>query len=250
MALSGIERKSVPIPDAVPPPSCSIRNTSPFSAGPGEGHDCGTAGVYALWLPGTGKSWSVMKVLSRFVATFACSLVAASISGSANAQARANAPSYFSTPFGVIYKITGRETVSFPAKHATGTIIVSTKERYLYYVLGGGQALRYNIGVGREGRAFSGTSTVSAKREWPDWSPTPSIRKEQPNLPAVMKGGADNPMGARALYLGDTMFRIHGTNEPWRLGDAISHGCIRLSNDDIVDLYNRTKIGATVIVLR
>jgi lipoprotein-anchoring transpeptidase ErfK/SrfK len=232
MALSGIERKSVPIPDAVPPPSCSIRNTSPFSAGPGEGHDCGTAGVYALWLPGTGKSWSVMKVLSRFVATFACSLVAASISGSANAQARANAPSYFSTPFGVIYKITGRETVSFPAKHATGTIIVSTKERYLYYVLGGGQALRYNIGVGREGRAFAGTSTVSAK------------------LPAVIKGGADNPMGARALYLGDTMFRIHGTNEPWRLGDAISHGCIRLSNDDIVDLYNRTKIGATVIVLR
>jgi lipoprotein-anchoring transpeptidase ErfK/SrfK len=200
---------------------------------------------------GARESWSVMKTLSRFVATFACGLVAASISQSANAQgSRANAPSYFSTPFGIIYKITGRETVSYPAKHTPGTIVVSTRERYLYYVLGGGQALRYNIGVGREGRAFSGTSTVSAKREWPDWSPTPSIRKEQPNLPAVVKGGADNPMGARALYLGDTMFRIHGTNEPWRLGDAISHGCIRLSNDDIVDLYNRTKIGATVIVLR
>ena len=200
---------------------------------------------------GYGKLVSLMKIFSRFVTTFACGLAAISISGSANAQAtRANAPSYFSTPFGVIYKVTGRETVSYPARHTPGTIIVSTKERYLYYVLGGGQAVRYNIGVGREGRAFSGTSTVSAKREWPDWSPTPSIRKEQPNLPAVMKGGADNPMGARALYLGDTMFRIHGTNEPWRLGDAISHGCIRLSNDDIVDLYNRTKIGATVIVLR
>ena len=204
-----------------------------------------------MTLRGTGKLVSLMNVLSRFVATFACGLLAASISGGANAQgSRANAPSYFSTPFGVIYKITAREAVSYPPKHAPGTIIVSTRERYLYYVLGGGQALRYNIGVGREGRAFAGTSTVSAKREWPDWSPTPSIRKEQPNLPAVMKGGEGNPMGARALYLGDTMFRIHGTNEPWRLGDAISHGCIRLSNDDIIDLYNRTKIGATVIVQR
>src|SRR5262249_16424028 len=151
---------------------------------------------------GARESWSIMKLLNRFIATLACGLLAASFSGSANAQgSRANAPSFFSTPFGVIYKITGPETVPYPAKHTGGTMIVSTKERYLYYVLGGGQALRYNIGVGREGRAFSGTSTVSAKREWPDWSPTPSIRKEQPNLPAVVKGGEGNPMGARALYL-------------------------------------------------
>ena len=200
---------------------------------------------------GTGKVGRVMKISSRFVAMLACGLAAASISGNANAQAaRANAPSYMWTPLGVIYKITARETVAYPPKHAAGTIVVSTRDRYLYYVLGGGQALRYNIGVGREGRAFSGTSAVSAKREWPDWSPTPSIKKEQPHLPNHMKGGADNPLGARALYLGDTMYRIHGTNEPWKLGDAISAGCIRLSNDDIIDLYNRTKIGATVIVVR
>jgi lipoprotein-anchoring transpeptidase ErfK/SrfK len=192
-----------------------------------------------------------MTFSSRFAATFACGILVVAISSSAEAQgSRANAPSYFSTPFGIVYKITSRETVSYPAKHATGTIVVSTRERYLYYVLGGGQAIRYNIGVGREGRAFAGTSTVSAKREWPDWSPTPNIRKEHPNLPAHMKGGEGNPLGARALYLGDTMYRIHGTNEPWRLGDAISHGCIRLSNDDVIDLYNRTRIGATVIVQR
>src|SRR5262245_63492096 len=131
-----------------------------------------------------------MNVSNRLVAMFACGLAAASISGSASAQAtRANAPSYMSTPFGVIYKITARETVSYPAKHSPGTIVVSTRERYLYYVLGGGQALRYNIGVGREGSAFSGVSTVSAKRQWPDWSPTPQIRKEQPSLPSVVKGG-------------------------------------------------------------
>jgi lipoprotein-anchoring transpeptidase ErfK/SrfK len=101
-----------------------------------------------------------------------------------------------------------------------------------------------------EGYAWSGVSTVTAKREWPDWTPTPGELKRFPNLPGHMAGGRDNPLGARALYLGDTLYRIHGTNEPWKLGGGVSSGCIRMSNDDITDLYNRAKIGATVIVQR
>ena len=163
---------------------------------------------------------------------------------------RTNAPSWFTTPFGIIYKIHDRETVSYAAKYAAGTIVVNTSERYLYFVLGEGKALRYNIGVGKEGYSWAGVSTISSKREWPDWSPTPNIKKRQPDLPDHMKGGDGNPLGARALYLGSTLYRIHGTNEPWKIGDAVSSGCIRLTNDDIIDLYNRAKIGATVVVQR
>jgi lipoprotein-anchoring transpeptidase ErfK/SrfK len=152
------------------------------------------------------------------------------------------------TPFGILYGVIPREVVDYPSTRVAGTIIVNTSQRRLYYVLGGGKALRYGIAVGMEGYAWSGVSTVSAKREWPDWTPTPDILKRFPNLPRHMVGGPDNPLGARALYLGDTLYRIHGTNEPWKLGGSVSSGCIRLSNDDIVDLYNRTKIGATVIV--
>jgi len=161
-----------------------------------------------------------------------------------------NAPSWFTTPFGIIYKIHDRETVAYAAKYASGTIIVNTGERYLYFVLGEGKALRYNIGVGKEGYSWAGVSTISSKREWPDWSPTPNIKKRQPDLPDHMKGGDSNPLGARALYLGSTLYRIHGTNEPWKIGDAVSSGCIRLTNNDIIDLYNRAKIGATVVVQR
>lgn len=163
---------------------------------------------------------------------------------------RANAPAWITTPFGIIYKTHDRETVSYAAKYAPGTIVVNTSERYLYFVLGQGQALRYNIGVGKEGYSWAGVSTISSKREWPDWSPTPNIKKRQPELPDHMKGGDGNPLGARALYLGATLYRIHGTNEPWKIGDAVSSGCIRLTNDDIIDLYNRAKIGATVVVQR
>jgi len=154
------------------------------------------------------------------------------------------------TPFGIIYGVIPREVVDYPSAHAAGTIVVSTRERRLYYVLGGGRAIRYGIAVGMEGYAWSGVSTVAAKREWPDWTPTPGELQRFPNLPRHMAGGPDNPLGARALYLGDTLYRIHGTNEPWKLGGGVSSGCIRMSNDDIVDLYNRTKIGATVIVQR
>ncbi len=149
-----------------------------------------------------------------------------------------------------LYRITPRETVDFHEKHAPGTIIVRQREKRLYYVLGDGKAIRYAIAVGREGAAWAGVSTVSNKKEWPDWTPTPNILRMQPDLPRFVEGGPHNPLGARALYLGQTLYRIHGTNEPWRIGEEASSGCIRLSNDDIIDLYNRTKLGATVIVQR
>ena len=154
------------------------------------------------------------------------------------------------TPFGIVYGIISREVVDYPTTRVGGTIVVSTNQRRLYYVLGGGKAVRYGIAVGMEGYAWSGVSTVTAKREWPDWTPTSGELTRFPNLPSHMAGGPDNPLGARALYLGDTLYRIHGTNEPWKLGGGVSSGCIRMSNDDITDLYNRAKIGATLIVQR
>jgi lipoprotein-anchoring transpeptidase ErfK/SrfK len=154
------------------------------------------------------------------------------------------------TPFGIVYGIISREVVDYPTTRVGGTIVVSTNQRRLYYVLGGGKAVRYGIAVGMEGYAWSGVSTVTAKREWPDWTPTSGELTRFPTLPSHMAGGPDNPLGARALYLGDTLYRIHGTNEPWKLGGGVSSGCIRMSNDDITDLYNRAKIGATVIVQR
>jgi lipoprotein-anchoring transpeptidase ErfK/SrfK len=165
-------------------------------------------------------------------------------------QAKADEPWSLRTPFGIVYNQIPNEVVDYPGKHAPGTIVVKTSERRLYYVMGNGKAIRYGIAVGMEGYGFSGTSTVSMKREWPDWTPTPNILARFPNLPHHMDGGPDNPLGARALYLGASLYRIHGTNEPWKLGGGVSSGCIRMSNDDVIDLYNRTKIGATVIVQR
>jgi len=163
---------------------------------------------------------------------------------------RATRTSFLSSRGGVSDRTT-RSTVSFSdAKYTPGSIIVRTPERALYYVLPGGKALRYKVGVGKDGFQWSGNSKIGWKREWPDWSPTPNIKKRQPELPDHMKGGDGNPLGARALYLGATLYRIHGTNEPWKIGDAVSSGCIRLTNDDIIDLYNRAKIGATVVVQR
>ena len=165
-------------------------------------------------------------------------------------EARASEPWSMRTPFGIIYNQIPNEVVDYPSKHAPGTIVVNTSERRLFYVLDHGKAIRYGIAVGMEGHSWSGVSTVSAKREWPDWTPTPEILARFPNLPRHMDGGPDNPLGARALYLGASLYRIHGTNEPWKLGGGVSSGCIRMSNDDAIDLYNRTKIGATVIVQR
>jgi lipoprotein-anchoring transpeptidase ErfK/SrfK len=163
-------------------------------------------------------------------------------------EVSARDPWTLQTPFGILYSETPRETIAYQNNEPAGTIIVDTRNRYLYYILGHDQAIRYSIAVGREGYSWAGVSTVSQKREWPDWTPTPAILRENPNLPRHVAGGYDNPLGARALYLGATLYRIHGTNEPWRIGSAVSSGCIRLSNNDIIDLYNRTKLGAKVIV--
>lgn len=142
-----------------------------------------------------------------------------------------------------------RETVAFDGDYAPGTIVVSTEERRLYYVLPDHQALRYGIGVGRPGFAWSGVKTVTAKREWPDWTPPPDMLKRRPDLPRHMEGGIENPLGARAMYLGGTMYRIHGSNEPDTIGQAVSSGCIRMTNDDVADLYDRVKVGTKAIVL-
>ncbi len=181
----------------------------------------------------------VSSLLGTFGANSAPKVTPASVSGQVWS---------FQTPLGIIYGIIPHEEVDYPSTRPAGTIIVNTSQRRLYYLLGGGRAIRYGIAVGMEGYGWSGVSTVAAKREWPDWTPTPDILRRFPNVPHHMIGGRDNPLGARALYLGDTLYRIHGTNEPWKLGGNVSSGCIRLSNDDIINLYNRTRIGATVIV--
>jgi lipoprotein-anchoring transpeptidase ErfK/SrfK len=142
----------------------------------------------------------------------------------------------------------GRTTVSYPANHRPGTIVISTRERRLYLVLGNGQALAYGIGVGRVGFTWSGTTRISAKREWPDWTPPSQMLARRPDLPRHMPGGPDNPLGARAMYLGSSLYRIHGSNEPETIGQAVSSGCFRLTNADVIDLYSRVQVGATVIV--
>ncbi|UVF18187.1 L,D-transpeptidase [Microvirga terrae] len=143
-----------------------------------------------------------------------------------------------------------REVVSFDGRYAPGTIVVSTSERRLYFVLGNGQALRYGIGVGRPGFTWAGTHSITMKREWPDWRPPAAMLKRRPDLPRYMKGGPDNPLGARAMYIGSTIYRIHGSNEPETIGEAVSSGCIRMTNEDVTDLYNRAKVGARVVVQR
>jgi lipoprotein-anchoring transpeptidase ErfK/SrfK len=143
-----------------------------------------------------------------------------------------------------------RSTVSYPHKHAPGTIVINTTERRLYLVQEGGQALRYGIGVGRIGFTWAGTTAVSLKKEWPDWTPPPQMLKRRPDLPRFMKGGPENPLGARAMYLGSSLYRIHGSNEPETIGQAVSSGCFRLTNEDVIDLYDRVRVGAKVIVLR
>jgi len=142
-----------------------------------------------------------------------------------------------------------RQVVSYATHEAPGTVIIDTPNTYLYYVLGGGRAIRYGIGVGRDGFTWSGIQSVTRKAEWPDWSPPPEMIARQPYLPRHMAGGPGNPLGARAMYLGGTVYRIHGTNAPETIGTHVSSGCIRLTNADVVDLYARVKVGARVIVL-
>src|SRR5262249_41401078 len=142
-----------------------------------------------------------------------------------------------------------RQVVDYTSRQAPGTAIIDTKNTFLYLVMNDGQAMRYGIGVGREGFTWSGEQTVARKAEWPDWHPPAEMVGRQPYLPRFMAGGPGNPLGARAMYLGDTEYRIHGTNNPDTIGKRVSSGCIRLINEDVVDLYERVKVGAKVIVL-
>jgi lipoprotein-anchoring transpeptidase ErfK/SrfK len=142
-----------------------------------------------------------------------------------------------------------RTLVDYYTKEPAGTLIVDTQNTYLYLVLGQGKALRYGIGVGREGFTWAGTERITKMAEWPDWHPPEEMIERQPYLPRFMAGGDGNPLGARALYLGKTIYRIHGTNQPSTIGSFVSSGCIRLTNDDVTDLYTRVKVGARVVVL-
>ncbi len=182
----------------------------------------------------------------------------ASSAGSANAffhllfqsEQQTQAQQYYRNDPGSRVQITPvpREVVAFSG-YSAGTIVVSTSERRLYYVLGNGTAIRYGIGVGRPGFTWAGTKTVARKAEWPDWTPPAQMLKRRPDLPRHMEGGVENPLGARAMYLGSTLYRIHGSNEPETIGTAVSSGCIRMTNADVIDLYDRVRVGTRVVVL-
>ena len=189
-------------------------------------------------------------MLARFLAGGACAvgmLAAAFVAPAAahpyDQQIRGR--SFFGALFGPSI---ARGVVSYPSTQKPGTIVVSTAQRRLYLVLGNGQALSYAIGVGKAGFVWSGVTQVTHKREWPDWTPPDQMLRRRPDLPHHMAGGPDNPMGARGIYLGASLYRVHGSNEPDTIGQAVSSGCIRLTNEDVIDLYNRVQIGATVIV--
>ena len=190
-------------------------------------------------------------MLSRLLAGIVCaaSLLTAT---SASAQPwRWSNPDEVSRPvdrnFGASSPIP-RTTVSYPDQYKPGTIVINTPERRLYLVTGNGQAIRYGIGVGRNGFRWGGVKRVSAKKEWPSWTPPADMLRRRPDLPRHMAGGIDNPLGARAMYLGSSLYRIHGSNEPETIGQAVSSGCFRMTNEDVVDLYDRVQVGATVIV--
>jgi lipoprotein-anchoring transpeptidase ErfK/SrfK len=142
-----------------------------------------------------------------------------------------------------------KQLVDYHGKETVGTIIVDTPNKFLFLVQGDGKALRYGIGVGRPGFSWSGIKQISAKREWPDWTPPPEMLVRRPDLPRHMEGGPQNPLGARAMYLGSSMYRIHGSNEPWTIGTNVSSGCIRMRNEDVIDLYGRVNVGARVVVI-
>ena len=168
-------------------------------------------------------------------------------------QQQAQQPTEDETRLGREYPTATREIVADPTHEPPGTITVDTANRRLYLSLPDGQAVRYGVGVGRDGFTWKGRVRIGRKEAWPDWTPPKEMLKRRPDLPRHMAGGEDNPLGARAMYLysgeRDTQFRIHGSNEPWTIGQAVSSGCIRMTNDDVSDLFRRVKVGATVAVL-
>ena len=142
-----------------------------------------------------------------------------------------------------------KQVVEYHGKESAGTIIIDTPNKFLFLVQGDGKALRYGVGVGRPGFTWSGVKAVSAKKEWPAWTPPPEMLARRPDLPRYMEGGPQNPLGARAMYLGSSLYRIHGSNEPWTIGTNVSSGCIRMRNEDVIDLYGRVGVGARVVVI-
>jgi lipoprotein-anchoring transpeptidase ErfK/SrfK len=142
-----------------------------------------------------------------------------------------------------------KQQVDYRGKESPGTIVIDTPNKFLFLVQGDGKALRYGIGVGRPGFTWSGVKQVSAKKEWPAWTPPPEMLARRPDLPRHMEGGPQNPLGARAMYLGSSLYRIHGSNEPWTIGTNVSSGCIRMRNEDVIDLYGRVNVGAKVVVI-
>ena len=141
------------------------------------------------------------------------------------------------------------QIVNYDGPEKPGTIVIDTRIKHLFLVEANGKALRYGVGVGKPGFLWAGVKTVSRKREWPDWTPPPEMIQRRPDLPRHMEGGPENPLGARAMYLGSTLYRIHGSNEPWTIGTNVSSGCIRMRNQDVMDLYDRVKVGAKVVVI-
>ena len=187
----------------------------------------------------------------RFLAMLAVGLSCAFAAYSSPARAEWIPPgTYGPTGSSLFSSPIRRQEVAYQTPHSPGTIVVDTTERRLYLVLENGRAIRYGIGVARPGFEWGGVQHVSMKREWPDWRPPPQMLRRQPDLPRFMPGGEDNPLGARALYLGSTLYRIHGSNEPETIGQAVSSGCIRMTNADVIDLYERVRVGARVVVMR
>ena len=187
----------------------------------------------------------------RNLKTSAAAMAAIFIIGGSSAQANAMETRYNFTSSYAQQKVTyrGARVVPFSAKFQAGNIVIRTAYKKLYFVLGNGRAIEYGIGVGRDGFRWSGTEKIIRKSKWPDWRPPAEMRERRPDLPEFIAGGRENPLGARALYLGSTLYRIHGTSEPWTIGHAVSSGCIRMLNREVKDLYNRVKVGAVVYVL-
>jgi lipoprotein-anchoring transpeptidase ErfK/SrfK len=190
-------------------------------------------------------------MLSRLLAGIVCAAILLTATSASAQPWRWSNPDEMSQSVGRNYGTSSpipRTTVSYTGQYKPGTIVINTPERRLYLVTGNGQAIRYGIGVGRDGFRWSGVKRISAKKEWPGWTPPAQMRQRRPDLPRYMAGGIDNPLGARAMYLGSSLYRIHGSNEPETIGQAVSSGCFRMTNEDVVDLYDRVQVGATVIV--
>ncbi|HKU06731.1 MAG TPA: L,D-transpeptidase [Bradyrhizobium sp.] len=198
------------------------------------------------------QSWCRAGLLAALVAPIVVSTAGAQTLGYASAQPNAFPSAYVTSDEGAAAPLPERlrrATVVFGTQEVPGTIVIDTAGTALYYVLGGGRAIRYAVGVGREGFTWSGVQTISRKAEWPDWYPPAEMVARQPYLPRFMAGGLGNPLGARAIYLGTSQYRIHGTNDPSTIGKFVSSGCIRMTNEDVIDLFGRVDVGTKVVVL-